>query len=114
MMTKEMPRLSEPRCFDGIAIDVGGPGFCFEEQFDASTCHSIRNRLTGNGRVIVNILVGSDFDAVTDKFGNQLSDEHLAAWIIDRPGRLRRNALVACLPKMQQADKSSYFKEALQ
>src|SRR5260370_23343633 len=26
--------LAETRTFDGIAIDVGGPRFCFEEQFD--------------------------------------------------------------------------------
>ena len=102
---------SESRCFDGIAIDVGGPGFCFEEQFDAATCHSIRNRLTSNGRVIMNILVGNDFDAVTDKIGNHLSNEHLTAWIIDHPGRLRRNALVTCFPKMPQTDKSGYFNE---
>jgi SAM-dependent methyltransferase len=36
--------LAETRIFDGIAIDVGGPGFCFEEQFDPATCHSITAR----------------------------------------------------------------------
>ena len=36
---------AETRSFDGIAIDVGGPGFCYEEQFDPATCHSITARL---------------------------------------------------------------------
>ncbi len=45
-LPKEIPRiaadfreylLADTRTFDGIAIDIGGPGFCFEEQFDPAT-----------------------------------------------------------------------------
>lgn len=86
--------LAEPRSFDAIAIDVGGPGFNFEEQFDLPTCRSIRSRLQGGGRVIINVLVGSDFDAVADKIGCYLSAEFAESWIVDRPGAVHRNALI--------------------
>jgi len=88
--------LSEARCFDAIAIDVGGPGFDFEEQFDLSTCGSIRGRLQPGGRVIINVLVGSDFDAVADKIGRYLSADFSETWIVDHPGTIRRNALILC------------------
>jgi spermidine synthase len=32
--------------YDGIAIDVGGPGFRFTEEFDVETCDAIRARLS--------------------------------------------------------------------
>ena len=90
---------TETQQFDGIAIDVGGPGFCFEEQFDSATCYSIKSRLAPGGRIIMNMLVGSDFDPAPDKIGAQLSDDHLDAWIFDQPGFRHRNALIACLAK---------------
>jgi spermidine synthase len=51
---------AETRCFDAIAIDVGGPGFCYEEQFDPATCHSITARLNPGGRAILNMLVATN------------------------------------------------------
>ena len=65
--------LREGQSFDAIAIDVGGPGFNFEDQFDLPTCRSIRSRLLYSGRVIINVLVDCDFDAVADKIGRYLS-----------------------------------------
>lgn len=93
----------ETRCFDGIAIDVGGPGFCYEEQFDPATCRSIANRLNSGGRMIMNMLVGSDYDAAPDKIGRDLSADRLSAWIFDQPGLSNRNVLIAGLPKMRRA-----------
>jgi len=60
---------AETRNFDGIAIDVGGPGFCYEEQFDPATCHSITTRLSPGGRAILNMVVATDFDAAPDLIG---------------------------------------------
>jgi spermidine synthase len=40
--------------YDGIAIDVGGPGFRFAEEFDAETCDAIRSRLAPGGRIVMN------------------------------------------------------------
>ena len=88
--------LSESQQFDAIAIDVGGPGFNFEEQFDLPTCRSIRSRLQRSGRVIINVLVGCDFDAVADKIGRYLSTDFAESWIVDHPGTVRRNALILC------------------
>ena len=45
--------LSEAQCFDAIAIDVGGPGFNFEDKLHLPTCRSIRSRLLHSGRVII-------------------------------------------------------------
>jgi hypothetical protein len=88
--------LSEVKSFDAIAIDVGGPGFNFEEHFDLPTCRSIRSRLLRSGRVIINVLVGSDFDAIADKIGRYLSADFAESWILDHPGTVRRNALILC------------------
>jgi spermidine synthase len=93
---------AETRRFDGIAIDVGGPGFCYEEQFDPATCRSIANRLNSGGRMIMNMLVGSDHDAAPDKIGSDLSADRLSAWIFDQPGLSNRNVLIAGLPKMRR------------
>ena len=88
--------LSESQRFDAIAVDVGGPGFNFEEQFDLPTCNSIRSRLQRGGRVIINVLVGCDFDAVADQIGHCLSADFVESWIVDHPGTVRRNALILC------------------
>jgi SAM-dependent methyltransferase len=102
---------AETRRFDGIAIDVGGPRFCFEEQFDPATCCSIKARLLPGGRIIMNMLVGSDFDPAADKIGVQLSDDHLGAWIFDQPGSLNRNALIACSPRTARGAAKGYIEE---
>ena len=91
--------LAETRQFDGIAIDVGGPGFCFEEQFDSATCRSIQERLVPGGRIIMNMLVGHDLDAAPDKIGTHLSNDWMRTWILDEPGFPNRNALIVSLPK---------------
>ncbi len=43
--------------YDGIAVDVGGPGFRFTEEFDAETCDAIRARLAPSGRIVMNVMV---------------------------------------------------------
>ena len=90
---------TETRSFDGIAIDVGGPGFFYEEQFDPTTCHSITARLSPGGRAILNMLVATDFDAAPDLIGGDLSEGHVESWIFDQPGLLNRNVLLVCLSK---------------
>jgi SAM-dependent methyltransferase len=102
---------AETRSFDGIAIDVGGPGFCYEEQFDPATCHSITARLSPGGRGILNMLVATDFDAAPDLIGSDLSEGHVDSWIFDQPGLLNRNVLLACLPKTRRAANKRYMAE---
>ncbi len=100
---------AETRSFDGIAIDVGGPGFCYEEQFDPATCHSITARLKPSGRAILNMLVATDFDAAPDMISSDLSEGHMTSWIFDHPGRLNRNVLIACLPRLRRAASRHYM-----
>jgi hypothetical protein len=102
---------AETRSFDGIAVDVGGPGFCYEEQFDPSTCHSITARLSRGGRIILNMLVATDFDAAPDLIASDLSEDHLSSWIFDQPGLLNRNVLLACLPKGRRTANKHYMAE---
>ena len=101
--------LAETRSFDAIAIDLGGPGFCFEEQFDPAACHSITARLKPSGRAILNMLVATDFDAAPDMIGSDLSEGHMTSWIFDHPGRLNRNVLIACLPRLRRAANRHYM-----
>ena len=100
--------LAETRSFDAIAIDLDGPGFCFEEQFDPATCHSITARLKPDGRAILNMLVATDFDAAPDMISSDLSEGHMTSWIVDHPGRLNRNVLIACLPRLRRAANTRY------
>jgi spermidine synthase len=102
---------AETRNFDGIAIDVGGPGFCYEEQFDPATCHSITTRLSPGGRAILNMLVATDFDAAPDLISSDLSEGQMNAWIFDQPGLLNRNVLLACMPKARRAASKRYMTE---
>jgi SAM-dependent methyltransferase len=101
--------VAETRSFDGIAIDVGGPGFCFEEQFSPATCHSITALLKPTGRAILNMLVATDIDATPDLIGGDLSEDHMTSWIFDQPGRLNRNVLIACLPRQRQTANRRYM-----
>ncbi|UGY16246.1 methyltransferase domain-containing protein [Bradyrhizobium septentrionale] len=101
--------LAETRSFDGIAVDVGGPGFCFEEQFNPATCHSITALLKPSGRAILNMLVATDFDVAPDLIGGDLSEGHMTSWIFDQPGCLNRNVLIACPPRRRQAANRRYM-----
>jgi SAM-dependent methyltransferase len=102
---------AETRSFDGIAVDVGGPGFCYEEQFDPATCHSITARLNPGGRGMLNMLVATDFDAAPDLMGSDLSEGPMDSWIFDQPGLLNRNVLLACLPKARLEASKRYITE---
>jgi spermidine synthase len=87
--------------FDGIAIDVGGPGFSFSDEFDAPTCRAVRAALVRNGRIAMNMLADHDFDPTPDRIARRLSGGNLQAQIFDEPGIPYRNAVIACVPERQ-------------
>jgi SAM-dependent methyltransferase len=93
--------LDDDMLYDGIAIDVGGPDFRFDDEFDAETCDAIRARLTPGGRIVMNVLVANDFDPVPDRIAARLAGDRLGAWIIDEQGVQDRNAIIACVPERQ-------------
>lgn len=85
--------------YDGIAIDVGGPGFQFAEEFDAETCDAIRARLVPGGRIVMNVMVANDIDPTPDRIAARLAGEDMRTWIIDEHGIEDRNAIIACMPE---------------
>jgi spermidine synthase len=85
--------------YDGIAIDVGGPGFRFSEEFDAETCDAIRARLAPGGRIVMNVMVSDDIDPIPDRIAARLAGEELRSWIVDEQFIVDRNAVIACLPE---------------
>jgi SAM-dependent methyltransferase len=87
--------------YDGIAIDIGGPGFHFNDQFDSETCEAIRARLAPGGRIVMNVLVMNDIDPAPDRIAARLAGDSLHAWIVDEQGIEDRNAIVACLSEKQ-------------
>jgi len=87
--------------YDAIAIDVGGPGLHFDDEFDLDTCHAIRARLTPGGRIVMNVLVANDIDPVADRIAARLAGDRLGTWIIDEQGVQDRNAIIACVPEKQ-------------
>jgi SAM-dependent methyltransferase len=93
--------LDDQLFYDGIAIDVGGPDFRFDDEFDTETCDAIRARLTPGGRIVMNVLVANDIDPVPDRIAARLAGNRLGAWIIDEQGIQDRNAIIACVPEKQ-------------
>ncbi len=87
--------------YDGIAIDVGGPDFCFDAEFDLDTCNAIRARLAPGGGMVMNVLVANDIDPLPDRIAARLAGDRLRAWIIDEEGIQDRNAIIACMPERQ-------------
>ena len=87
--------------YDGIAIDIGGPGFRFNDEFDAETCEAIRARLAPGGRIVMNVTVPNDIDPTPDRIAARLAGDGLRVWIIDEQGIEDRNAIIACLPERQ-------------
>jgi spermidine synthase len=85
--------------FDGIAIDVGGPGFSFSDEFDSPTCRAVRVALAPRGRIAMNMLADHDFDPAPDRIARRLSGGNLPAQIFDEPGIPSRNAVIACVPE---------------
>src|SRR5713101_6109599 len=67
--------------YDGIAIDVGGPGFEFNDEFDLDTCDAIRARLAPGGRIVMNVTISipaptrsrRDLPATTCLHGSSMS-----------------------------------------
>lgn len=84
--------------YDGIAIDVGGPGFRFIDEFDTETCDAIRARLAPGGRIVMNVTVANDIDPTPDRIAARLAGE-LQTWIVDEQGIEDRNAIIACIPE---------------
>ena len=87
--------------YDGIAIDIGGPGFRFNDEFDAETCDAIRARLAPGGRIVMNVMVTNDIDPTPDRIAARLAGDSLRVWIVDEQGIQDRNAIIACLPEKQ-------------
>ena len=87
--------------YDGIAIDVGGPGFQFDDEFDTETCDAIRARLAPGGRIVMNVTVLNDIDPTPDRIAARLAGDSLRVWIVDEQGIEDRNAVIACLPEKQ-------------
>ena len=87
--------------YDGIAIDVGGPGFQFNDEFDVETCDAIRARLAPGGRIVMNVMVMNDIDPLPDRIAARLAGDNLRVWIVDEQGIEDRNAIIACLPERQ-------------
>jgi SAM-dependent methyltransferase len=87
--------------YDGIAIDIGGPGFRFNEEFDTETCEAIRARLQPGGRIVMNVTVPNDIDPTVDRIAARLAGDDLQVWIADEQGIEDRNAIIACLPERQ-------------
>lgn len=87
--------------YDGIAIDIGGPGFQFGDAFDVETCDVLRARLAPGGRIVMNVTVANDIDPLPDLVAARLAGDTLRPWIVDEQGILDRNAIIACVPEKQ-------------
>ncbi|MCX7309983.1 MAG: class I SAM-dependent methyltransferase, partial [Afipia sp.] len=86
-------------CFDGIAIDVGGPAFRFDETFDHFTCRAIRSRLLKGGRIVMNVFAAHDVDPLPDRILAMLAADDLQGWVHDQPGKPDRNVVLSAAPE---------------
>jgi spermidine synthase len=87
--------------YDAIAIDIGGPGFDFNDEFDSETCEAIRARLKPGGRIVMNVTVLNDIDPLPDRIAARLAGDALRIWIVDEQGIQDRNAIIVCVPERQ-------------
>ena len=87
--------------YDAIAIDIGGPGFDFNDEFDSGTCEAIRARLKPGGRIVMNVTVLNDIDPLPDRIAARLAGDSLRIWIVDEQGIQDRNAIIVCVPERQ-------------
>ena len=87
------------KLYDAVAIDVGGPGFHFNEEFDVQTCDAIRARLAPGGRIVMNVTVNNDIDPVPDWIAARLAGDTLRPWLLDERGIEDRNAIITCIPE---------------
>ena len=101
---------SDQTLYDGIAIDVGGPGFRFTDEFDTETCEAIRARLAPGGRIVMNVMVANDIDPTPDRIAARLAGDSLKIWIVDEQGIEDRNAVLACLPERQLNPRSALYR----
>src|SRR5260221_7447803 len=99
--------LDDRAYYDGIAIDVGGPGFRFTDEFDAETCDAIRARLAPGGRIVMNVMVANDIDPTPDRIAARLAGEELRTWIVDEQCIEDRNAVIACIPEATLGSQAS-------
>lgn len=95
--------------YDGIAIDLGGPNFQFNDEFNVETCDAIRARLAPGGRIVMNVLVTNDIDPTPDRIAARLAGDSLRVWIVDEQGIEDRNAVIACLPEKQLNPRSALY-----
>jgi len=95
--------------YDGIAIDVGGPGFRFDDEFDVETCDAIRDRLAPGGRIVMNVMVANDIDPTPDRIAARLAGDSLRVWMLDEQGIEDRNAIIACAPERQLKPRSALY-----
>jgi spermidine synthase len=93
--------------YDGISMDVGGPGFRFKDEFDVEACDAIRARLAPDGRIVMNVMVSNDIDPTPDRIAARLAGESLRAWIVDEEGIEDRNAVIACVPEKQLGSRAT-------
>jgi spermidine synthase len=93
--------------YDGIAIDVGGPGFRFKDEFDVETCDAINARLEPGGRIVMNVMVSNDIDPTPDRIAARLAGENLRTWVVDEQGIEDRNAVIACVPEKQLGSRAA-------
>jgi len=95
--------------YDAIAIDIGGPGFRFNEEFDAVTCEAIRARLNEGGRIVMNVLAANDIDPLPDRIAARLAGDTLRIWVVDEQGIQDRSAILACVPERQLNARAALF-----
>jgi len=93
--------------YDGIAIDVGGPGFRFKDEFDVETCDAINARLAPGGRIVMNAMVSNDIDPTPDRIAARLAGDNLRTWIVDEQGIEDRNAVIACVPEKKLGSRAT-------
>jgi len=85
--------------YDGIAIDVGGPVFSSNDEFDTETCDAVRARLAPGGRIVMECDCHERYRSIPDRIAARLAGDSLRIWIVDEQGILDRNAVIAACPK---------------
>ena len=64
--------------YDGIAIDVAGPGFRFMDEFDGEICDdAMRARFAPCGRIVMDVVLSNNIEPTSDLIASRLAGGEL-------------------------------------
>jgi len=93
--------------YDGIAIDVGGPGSVSRRSLTRRPATPSAPGWHRGGRIVMNVMVANDVDPTPDRIAARLAGEELRTWIVDEQFIVDRNAVSPASPRRRLGSRAA-------